>query len=102
MADRVEQQMIWLGNRIKRAREQAGLTQDKLADLIGVSREAIARWETGDTEPKLKHLIALAEQLKVSADFLLGLEEETWIDQLGLSDDARNALVKLVNEIRKI
>lgn len=46
MADK-EQFMMWLGNRIRAAREQAGLTQDNVAELIGVSRTAVARWENG-------------------------------------------------------
>ena len=93
--------MMWLGNRIRQAREQAGLTQDKLADLIGVSRTAIARWENGDIEPKLKNLISLAKQLHVSTDFLLGIEEKTWFDQLDLSETARDAVMTLVKEIRR-
>ena len=95
-----EQLMIWLGNRIRAAREQAGLTQDKLAELVGVSRTAVARWENGDIEPKLKNLIILSKQLHVSTDYLLGLEEKTWIDKLELSEDARQALEIFVKAIR--
>jgi len=45
--------MLVLGKRIRLARERAGLTQEAMAEAIGVSRTAVARWETGDNEPKL-------------------------------------------------
>ena len=93
--------MLWLGNRIRAAREQEGLTQDKLADLIGVSRTAIARWENGDIEPKLKNLITLSKVLHVSTDYLLGLEEITWLDRLDISEPARQAMETFVKELRK-
>ena len=93
--------MLWLGNRIRAAREQKDLTQDKLADLLGVSRTAVARWENGDIEPKLKNLIALAKVLHVSTDYLLGVEEKNWIDQLEISESARKAMETFVKEIRK-
>ena len=68
--------MVFLGNRIKKAREQAGLTQEELAGLIGISRTAIARYELGEIEPKIRNLIAIAEQLHVSVDYLLGIDND--------------------------
>jgi len=95
-----EEQMIYLGKKIKAAREQIGLTQDKLADLVGVSRAAVARWENGDIEPKLKNLIALTEALNVSSDYLLGISEDLF-DGLDLSEKAVEALILLLRELRK-
>ena len=67
--------MIIVGKRIRQARVLAGLTQEQLAEKIGVSRTAIVRWETAETEPTLEHLLALSMFLKVSADYLLGIDE---------------------------
>ena len=47
-----------------------------MGELIGVSRSAIARWETGEIEPRLSHLVDAARLLKVSTDDLLGVEEK--------------------------
>ena len=89
--------MLCLGNRIRKAREQAGFTQEELAALIGISRTAIARYESGDIEPKLKNLIAIAEQLNVSCDYLLGMK----FQQLELSEEALMALQDFINSVRK-
>lgn len=59
--------MLCLGNRIKKARKQEGLTQEQLAEVIGVSRSAISRWESGDMEPTIKNLAELARTLDVKA-----------------------------------
>lgn len=64
--------MISLGKSLKEARKQAGYTQEQLAELVGVSRAAIARYETGEIEPSLETFVRLADALQVSADLLLG------------------------------
>lgn len=66
--------MIIVGKRIRQARVLAGLTQEQLAEKIGISRTAVVRWEAAETEPTLEHLIALTELLHVSADYLLGID----------------------------
>lgn len=62
------------GTRLKELREGKGLTQQKLADTIGVSRTAISQWETEAYQPEGDNLINLAGALGVSAAYLL---EET-------------------------
>lgn len=88
-----------LGQRIRSARESAGFTQEALAEAIGVSRTAVARWENGDIEPKLQNLICLAELLHVSTDALLGINQGVLLSNL--SDDAVFALERFIAEIRK-
>ena len=87
---------------MKKAREQAGLTQEELAGLIGVSRTAIARYELGEIEPKVRNLISIAEKLSVSTDYLLGVKlNQSNDDNLGLSEEAIAALKLFLKEIRK-
>lgn len=59
------------GSRLKKLREEKGLSQEEVAKLVGVSREAVTFWETERTKPtrKLKELSAL---YNVSADYILG------------------------------
>ena len=64
--------MILVGKRIRKAREAAGFTQEKLAEMVGVSRTAVVRWESGEVDPTIDHLVKITELLDVSADFLLG------------------------------
>ena len=95
--------MLGLGNRIKKARAQAGLSQDKLAELVGVSRPALARWESGDNEPTLCNLSRLAVVLHVSSDYLLCIEENDAVKNraASLSPEAASALDKFITVIKK-
>lgn len=60
------------GARIRIMRNFLGLTQAELAEKVGVSKQAIATYETGKREPPFRNLIRLARIFKVSADWLLG------------------------------
>ena len=67
-----------LGERISYYRKQAGYSQEALAERLGVSRQAISKWETGEATPDAERIIALAAALGISTDtLLLGKEEPT-------------------------
>lgn len=89
------------GQRLRLARESVGFTQEKLAEKLGVSRTAVARWESNDIEPKLQNLIGIAELLHVSTDLLLGIRCAENISISNLSDEAIFALERLIAEIKK-
>ena len=61
-----------LGDRIKKLREQEGLLQREVASRLGISQQAVARWEKGKTEPDSATLVRLAEIFGCSVDYLLG------------------------------
>ena len=69
-----------LGEKIKDARKQCGLSQEQLAEKMSISRSAIAKWETDKGLPDIDNLKALAGFLNVSVDYLLDDEER--IDEL--------------------
>lgn len=56
--------------RILRSRKEKKLSQQSLADLIGVSRSALAQWETQSSSPSLANLRKMAEILEVSFEWL--------------------------------
>ena len=62
------------GDRLREARECAGLTQEQAADRCGISAAAISHYECGQREPTLTNLTALCGGLLVSADWLMGLQ----------------------------
>lgn len=66
-----------LGERIAQLRRAAGLSQEGLAERIGVSRQAVGKWEKGLSCPDTENLLALAKLFGVSADELAGLRGET-------------------------
>lgn len=65
-----------LAVRIARQRRALFLTQEALAAAIGVTQSAVARWETGDVEPALRHRRALAEALMISPSILFAEDSE--------------------------
>lgn len=52
-------------------RKQAGLTQEEVAEKLGVSRQAVAKWERGDTSPDVEFCIELANLYGTTVDALL-------------------------------
>jgi transcriptional regulator with XRE-family HTH domain len=60
-----------VGKRIRRAREARKWTQDQLAELVGVSRSAVAQWETDRVGQVRGNLTRIADSLDVSVEFLL-------------------------------
>ena len=62
--------MEW-NERIAAARKAAGLTQEALGEKLGVSRQAVSKWETGTADPSTSNLLALAKLFGVSAEELL-------------------------------
>ena len=59
-------------NKIKELRAEIGLTQSKLAKLLGVNQTAIGKYERGDLEPNIENLIKLSNIFEVSVDYLIG------------------------------
>lgn len=63
-----------LGENIRRARMERGMTQSALAEALGISDRAVSRWERGTSAPDVALLAQLALVLDISADALLGLD----------------------------
>jgi len=64
-----------IGEKIKELRKKNDLTQEKLADYLCVSYQAVSKWETGISSPDLSLIVPLTRLLHVSADELFGLNE---------------------------
>ena len=65
-----------LGQRIQQLRKEHGMSQEALGEQLGVSRQAISKWESDNTIPEIDKLIALAKLFGVSVGILLGVEED--------------------------
>lgn len=64
------------GERLTAARKRMGYTHQYLADVLGVSRSMISKYENGVTLPQMDHAALLAKTLNVSLDYLMGLKDE--------------------------
>ena len=63
-----------IGTTIKKLRRDRNITQEPLAELLGVSTNAVSQWECDKTAPDISHLPALASIFEVSADVLLEID----------------------------
>jgi len=61
-------------DRLRKARERNGWTQAQVAEWCDVNTAALSHWESGRREPNLENLVRLCNGLRVSANWLLGLE----------------------------
>ena len=64
-----------LSEKIYTCRKKAGLSQEALAEKLGVSRQAVSKWETDEAIPELSKIPMMAKIFGVTADFLLSDEE---------------------------
>lgn len=64
-----------LGNNIRKYRRELGLTQEQFADKIGVSGQAISRWENGTTYPDMELIPVLANSFGVTTDDLFDMDK---------------------------
>ena len=64
-----------ISDRIQSLRKAKGITQEQLADAVGVSRQAVSKWEAEQSVPDLERVVAMAEYFDVTTDYLLrGIE----------------------------
>ena len=67
-----------LGNKLAEARRKQNLTQEQLAEQLGVTRQAVSRWESDAAYPETDKIVRMAQILEVSCDYLLqdGVDEK--------------------------
>lgn len=65
------------GNKLAQARRKRNLTQEQMAERLGVTRQAVSRWESDTAYPETDKIVRMAQLLEVSCDYLLqdGVDE---------------------------
>ena len=71
-----------IGENLRRLRRAADMTQERLADKLGVAYQSVSRWENGTTYPDMEMLPALSSIFGVTVDELLGMEESKKKEQI--------------------
>ena len=87
-------------NRLKELRQEKKLTQEELADNLGISKRTLGYWEKGEVQIKPGKAQALADYFEVSVGYLLGYEVNNKTD--GLSDKIFNFQSEIIKNIRKM
>ena len=88
------------GRRLKELRKQNGLTQQQLADRIGVTKSVISFYELRERSPSPEVLAKLSYVFHISTDWLLGIEHNKTIDVSGLDDEDIKAVQLIVERLR--
>lgn len=88
------------GERLKKLRTGQKLTQQQLADRIGVAKSVVSYYESGDRYPSYDILIKIARIFHTTTDYLLDVSKDHVIDVTGLSDEDI-AVVRTVTEALK-
>ena len=63
-----------IGQKIMQLRNNADISQEQLAEMLGVSRQSISKWEMDQALPQIDKVLQLCELFNVSADELLGID----------------------------
>ncbi len=73
-----------VADRIQNLRKQRGISQEDLADKIGVSRQTVSKWESAQSSPDMEKIILLSDFFEVTTDYLLkGIEQDELHNQKG-------------------
>lgn len=75
------------GKNLQMLRKKNQLSQEGLAELLGVSRQAVSKWELGEGYPEVDKLLILSKKLNVSLDSLLGGESTPAVSEKSKSPD---------------
>lgn len=91
-----------LAGRLALARKARGISQQQVANRIGVTRRTISDYELGRRQPSLEVLSALAKCYTVTTDYLLGIEksENAFVDLEGLTSKEESLIKELVGDMQ--
>ncbi len=85
------------GNKIMKLRKKNGLSQEELAEKIGVARQTISKWELGETAPDLKQAKELSKIFNISLDELTNNDiKEVLIEKTSNTEQLAGLILKLI------
>lgn len=84
-----------VNEKLLKLRKEKGISQEELANVLGVSRQSISKWELGDTTPELSKVVEIAKFYKVSTDYLL-LEKEVDLKLEGKSLNEKGEILDVI------
>ena len=86
-----------IGNKIMELRKKNGLSQEELAEKIGVARQTISKWELGETSPDLKQSKELSKIFKVSLDELVDNDiKDVLVEKTSNVEQLAGLILKLI------
>ena len=89
------------GDKIKTLRTSHNLSQVQLAEQLKVSKQTISNWENNNILPSIEMLINIARHFSVSTDYLLELEDRSYIEVTGLTEIQLAHIKQIIDDITK-
>lgn len=89
-----------LGRRIKRLREERGMSQKQLADRLGVRKQSVSNWENENAMPSMDRFLAMVELFHTTPNYMLGYEINAGIDVAGLSENEIEHVAMLIDDLK--
>ena len=87
---------------IKKLRTSCGITQVELANKLGVTKQCVSNWENDNIQPSIEMLIKIAKYFKVSADYILGIDNDKTIDVSKLTDKQIAHIRYIVRDLEEL
>ena len=88
-----------LGERLKSLRQAHNLNQVQLADELHVSKQSVSNWENNTIMPSIEILLKISKYFRVSTDYLLELDDRSYVEVTGLSDKQIAHIQILIKDI---
>ena len=82
-----------IGARIKELRKRHDVTQEQLADALGVTNQAISKWENENGYPDIEYITVIAKFFGVTTDYLLGYGHNANLQKTGDGSVPKNAIL---------
>jgi len=92
---------MMLGEKIHQLRKEKGLSQEELASRLTVSRQAISKWELGESVPDTENVVQLSKLFAVSTDYLLHDEYDSDTDIPAVKVNSENQKKEFRHKVRK-
>ena len=89
------------GEKLKQLRKNQKMTQQQLADRLGVAKSVVSYYESGDRYPSYDVLIKIATTFHVTTDYLFGIEHDRILNVSDLSEDDIAVLVTVADALRR-
>jgi len=92
--------MVDFGNILKKLRFEERLTQQQLADRLGVTKSVVSYYELHERTPSPEILVKLSALFHVSTDYLLGLDKKEAVDLTGLDQEDIITVKRMIATLR--
>jgi transcriptional regulator with XRE-family HTH domain len=93
--------MIYFGDRLRALRLERDLTQQQLADKIGLVKSSISAYEQNAKYPSIEVLIKICECFNVSSDYLIGISDSMEYKLSALTDGQMKMILQLITELEQ-